>query len=188
MESNFDSLFNPVHKICHHYLQNTPGIWWLTTAYHLQHHCNLTEFKPPSPLTWTTATISKSSPDPPTVYFSYHSFLQKHYLGSGHFPWRPISNQSTSQSSLQSTKESSSPAAHYNHLGCFSFFHFLFSILLSFIFVAESQVLTEVLTQGSALTRLVFIHSPFLSSPPLFPFYPCSPSPSSSPTQTLESA
>lgn len=143
------------------------------------------EFKPPSPLTWTTATISKSSPDPPTVYFSYHSFLQEHYLGSGHFPWRPISNQSTSQSSLESTKESSSPAAHYNHLGSFSFLSLSF---LNFYFCCRSQVLTEVLTQGSALTRRVFIHSPFLSSLPLFPFYPCSPSPSSSPTQTLESA
>ena len=59
-----------------------------------------------------------------------------------------------------------------NHLGSFSFFSFLFLILLSFIFVAESQVLTQVLTQGSALTRLVFIHPSFFPPYHSFPFIP----------------
>ena len=62
------------------------------------------EFKPPSPSPGLQQPFPNSSPDPPTVYFSYHSFLQKHYLGSGHFQRHPISKQSTSQSSLQSTK------------------------------------------------------------------------------------
>ena len=61
------------------------------------------EFRPPSPPPGLLQPFPSSSPDPPTVCFSLHSFLQKHYLGSGHFPWRPVSNQSTSQSSLQSS-------------------------------------------------------------------------------------
>lgn len=157
-------------------------------TYHcFQHHCNLSlSHHHPSP--GLQQPFPNSSPDSPTVYFSYHSFLQKHYLGSGHFQRRPISNQSTSQSSLQSTKQFSSLAAHYNRLGSFLFFYFLFSILLSFIFVAKSQVLTEGLTHGSALTRLVFIHPSFFPPYHSSPFIPALHSPSSSPTQTLESA